>query len=211
MLLNPELTHRFNFSEIIYLEKFNPDKIITAIHFQMAKQISSIKRFKIETHTIDQKFKFIGEDAGDILCFVTLHNNPEVELIFEEGKKKHTQLFNLHEIIEVKGWKAMGNKLVNGKVVSVTILNEENIIEPIELDDETDNDEDIELDGGNELENDKKESTKMEQPTKEVIKNESNKEKEEFPKPEIPKKINNPTDIDFEITNLKDGEQGSLF
>jgi topoisomerase-4 subunit A len=132
-------------------------------------------------------------------------------LIFEEGKKKHTQLFNLHEIIEVKGWKAMGNKLVNGKVVSVTILNEENIIESIELDDETDDEEDIELDGENELENDKNEATQMEQPVKEVIKKESNKEKEELSKPEIPKKINNPNDIDFEITNLKDGEQGSLF
>jgi topoisomerase-4 subunit A len=211
MLLNPELTHRFNFSEILYLEKFNAEKIITAIHFQMAKQVSSIKRFKIETHTIDQKFKFIGEETGDALCFVTLHNNPEVELVFEEGKKKQTQLFNLNEIIEVKGWKAMGNKLVNGKVVSVAILNEEKIIEPIELDEETDDDEDLELDDENSLENDIEESTQIEQPAKNVIIKESKKEKEELPKTEIPKKINNPTDIDFEITNLKDGEQGSLF
>ncbi len=211
MLLNPELTHRFNFSEILYLEKFNAEKIITAIHFQMAKQVSSIKRFKIETHTIDQKFKFIGEETGDSLCFVTLHNNPEVELVFEEGKKKQTQLFNLNEIIEVKGWKAMGNKLVNGKVVSVAILNEEKIIEPIELDEETDDDEDLELDDENSLENDIEESTQIEQPAKNVIIKESKKEKEELPKTEIPKKINNPTDIDFEITNLKDGEQGSLF
>ncbi|MBL0080552.1 MAG: DNA gyrase/topoisomerase IV subunit A [Bacteroidetes bacterium] len=211
MLLNPELTHRFNFSEILYLEKFNAEKIITAIHFQMAKQVSSIKRFKIETHTIDQKFKFIGEETGDSLCFVTLHNNPEVELVFEEGKKKQTQLFNLNEIIEVKGWKAMGNKLVNGKVVSVAILNEEKIIEPIELDEETDDDEDLELDDENSLENEIEESTQIEQPAKNVIIKESKKEKEELPKTEIPKKINNPTDIDFEITNLKDGEQGSLF
>lgn len=68
-------------------------KIITAIHFQMAKQVSSIKRFKIETHTIDQKFKFIGEETGDSLCYVTLHNNPEVELVFEEGKKKADSTF----------------------------------------------------------------------------------------------------------------------
>lgn len=211
MLLNPELTHRFNFAEIVYLEKFNPDKIITAIHYQASKQVSSVKRFKIETHTIDQKYKFIGEENGDILCFVTLHNNPQVELSYDEGKKKQTQIIDLNEVIDVKGWKAMGNRLVNAKVLAVQILNEEideiAILNEDDIEDNDTDDMDIEdVESSNDEENNAEETKEVAPKTKEKIEKVA-KIKEE--KEESTKKVS--FDIDFEITNLKDGEQGSLF
>lgn len=206
-LMKHDLSHRFNINDLWYLEKFNAEKIVTAIHYQASKQACFIKRFKIETTTFDQKYKFIGEENGDRLEFVTILDEPEVEYTFEENKKKTTQKSFLHEAIEVKGWKAMGNKFCGGKMVSVQVLNIEE--EPEEM--ESDEEETPAL-----FENEALEEITVEKEDEKTVKPKEKKEKqakEEKKKDseEKEKPINNPEDIDFEITNLKDGEQGSLF
>jgi topoisomerase-4 subunit A len=86
-----------------------------------------VKRFMIETTTQDKEFGFISESIGSRLVLVTTSETPEVELELIKGKDKgkSTQVINLEEIVDVKGWKALGNRLSEFKVSKVNLVQEE--------------------------------------------------------------------------------------
>ena len=85
-----------------------------------------VKRFQIETNTLDKEFGFISEGIGSRLEFVTTSDAPEVEveLVKGKGKGKETEVVNLEDIIDVKGWKALGNRLSQHKVTNVKAVEE---------------------------------------------------------------------------------------
>jgi topoisomerase-4 subunit A len=47
-----------------------------------------------------------------------------VELVKGKGKEKETETMNLEDIVDVKGWKALGNRLSQHKVIKVRPLEE---------------------------------------------------------------------------------------
>jgi topoisomerase-4 subunit A len=97
-----------------------------------------VKRFLIETNTLDKEFGFISEGIGSRLEYVSTSETPEieVEMVKGKGKEKETETINLEEIVDVKGWKALGNRLSQHKVTKV---------KPIEEEDSGDDDEESEL------------------------------------------------------------------
>jgi topoisomerase-4 subunit A len=56
---------------------------------------------------------------------VTTSTEPEVEMEVIKGKDKLKEVVNLEDIIDVKGWKAMGNRLSQYKVTKVQEVKEE--------------------------------------------------------------------------------------
>jgi topoisomerase-4 subunit A len=60
-LTNFELTNRYPAEEILYLKRFNSKSIISAVYFDGNNKSNYIKRFKLETTTVDKKFLFISE------------------------------------------------------------------------------------------------------------------------------------------------------
>src|SRR5436190_3955433 len=56
-----ELTQRFDTENILLIEKFNPEKLITAVYLDNEKKQFNVKRFKVETTTLKNKFFFIKE------------------------------------------------------------------------------------------------------------------------------------------------------
>ncbi len=116
-----DLSTRFEPEKTILVEKFNPKKVISAVYWDGESKQHFVKRFKIETNTPDKDFNFISEGIGSRLEFVTTSDNPEVEIevVKGKGKDKETEVVNLEDIIDVKGWKAMGNRLSQYKVTKV--------------------------------------------------------------------------------------------
>ncbi|MBL7848977.1 MAG: DNA gyrase/topoisomerase IV subunit A [Cyclobacteriaceae bacterium] len=116
-----DLTTRFEPEKTILLEKFNPKKVISAVYWDGESKQHFVKRFKIETNTNDKEFNFISEGIGSRLEYVTTSDNPEVEIevVKGKGKDKEVEVLNLEDIIDVKGWKAMGNRLSTYKVTKV--------------------------------------------------------------------------------------------
>ncbi len=116
-----DLNTRFEPEKTILLEKFNPKKVISAVYWDGESKQHFVKRFKVETNTADKEFNFISEGIGSRLEFVTTSDNPEVEIeiIKGKGKDKEKEVVNLEDIIDVKGWKAMGNRLSQYKVTKV--------------------------------------------------------------------------------------------
>jgi topoisomerase IV subunit A len=112
-LTDLELTQRFDPEKILLIEKFNPDKIITAVYLDNEKMQFNIKRFKIETSTLQNKFLFIKEGNGNRLELVTTDLKPVLLLHTGRGAQAKTQKIKLAGFVEVMGWKAVGIKLAD--------------------------------------------------------------------------------------------------
>ena len=110
-LTDTELTQRFDADKILEIRKFDPEKIITAIYLDNEKLQYNVKRFKIETTTLHNKFLFIKEGEGNRLDLVTLHPEPVVVIRSGRGAQAKTQKIKIAGFVEVMGWKAVGSKL----------------------------------------------------------------------------------------------------
>jgi topoisomerase-4 subunit A len=116
-----ELTNRYDRGKILELVKLTPDTIVNAIHLDGATGRHFVKRFRIETSSIDQKFTYISEAEGSKLLFATTKPGPIVSLKFVRKNIEDEEL-NLETFIDVKGWKANGNKLSDEKIRKVDLL-----------------------------------------------------------------------------------------
>ncbi|MCY7421121.1 MAG: DNA gyrase/topoisomerase IV subunit A [Chitinophagaceae bacterium] len=112
-LTDTELTQRFEPERILLIEKFDPAKPITAVYLDNEKQQFNVKRFKIETSTLKSKFLFIKEGKGNRLEAVTTDEKPVLLLYTGKGASSQTQKIQIGGFVEVMGWKAIGNKLVD--------------------------------------------------------------------------------------------------
>ena len=113
-LTNFELTNRYKINEISLIEKFNDKTFLSAIHYDGGSKAYYVKRFIIETSTFGRRFKFISEDRGSKLIQISYSQTPILQFNYrtKRGEKK-TKQENLLEFVDVKGWKALGNKLGN--------------------------------------------------------------------------------------------------
>jgi topoisomerase-4 subunit A len=112
-IVNQELTQRFDINNIALLEKFYPEKIITAVYLDKEKLQYNVKRFKIETTTLNSKFLFIKEGEGNSLIKVTTDQEPLLAVQTGRGSQVRKAKFKLVKMVEVMGWRAIGAKLTD--------------------------------------------------------------------------------------------------
>ncbi len=112
-LTNTEETQRFEADKILLIEKFNPEKIITAVYKDNDKQQFNVKRFKIETTTLNNKFLFIKEGEGNNLEAVTTEEEPILGVQTGRGSQVRKAKFKIAKMVEIMGWKAVGAKLMD--------------------------------------------------------------------------------------------------
>ncbi|GAA3913412.1 DNA gyrase/topoisomerase IV subunit A [Chitinophaga oryziterrae] len=124
-LTNFELTNRYEADDVIYIEKFNPEKIVSAIYYDADKKQFNAKRFHIETQTLNNKFLFIKEGKGNYLEFITTHAEPIV--LLSSGKKRSPDVeeVDLSEFVEVTGWKTVGTRIAGEELISAELASDE--------------------------------------------------------------------------------------
>ena len=149
---NFELTNRYDYRNIVHIRKFDPKGIYTAIHYDGKNRSYYVKRFNIETTTLDKKYLFISENQGSRYVLATSQKAPVVEVQTKNSKKEiEWQTIKLDEFIDVKGWKAMGNKLSYDKVMKVKLLSKDDpVVELTEKKVNTNSDDDQEEDNNKE-------------------------------------------------------------
>ncbi|OQP61552.1 DNA topoisomerase IV [Niastella vici] len=113
MITDQELTQKFDIEKVIEIEKFDPEKILTAIYLDNDKQQFNAKRFKIETTTLRSKFMMIKEGDGNYLEAVTTHPEPIIQIKAGRGAQARTSKIKIADMVEVMGWKAVGTKLAD--------------------------------------------------------------------------------------------------
>jgi topoisomerase-4 subunit A len=117
-----EIGAKVEMDKFLEVVKLKWDTVVSAIYWDGEKNRTFVKRFLIETTSINEKFKFISEASGSKLFFATVKEDPIVSISYKEGGKKYDKEINLAEFIDVKGWRAMGNKLGDFKVLSSKLI-----------------------------------------------------------------------------------------
>jgi topoisomerase-4 subunit A len=112
-ITDQEMTQRLDAENILLIEKFNPEKIITAVYLDDEKKQYNVKRFKIETTTLHNKFFFIKEGKGNVLEAVTTDAEPILAVQQGRGAQVRKAKFKLEKVVEIMGWKAVGARLVD--------------------------------------------------------------------------------------------------
>jgi topoisomerase-4 subunit A len=113
MITDQELTQKLDPEQVVDIEKFDPEKIITAIYLDNDKGQFNVKRFKVETTTLRNKFGFIKEGEGNYLEAVTTHPDPVVKITAGRGAQQRSQKVKINNFVEVMDRKTVGNKLAD--------------------------------------------------------------------------------------------------
>ena len=112
-ITDQELTQRFDVEKVIMIEKFRPEKVVTAVYLDNEKLQYNIKRFKIETTTLHTKFFFIKEGKDNRLEMVTTDLDPLLIVNTGRGQLVRSAKFKVKNMVEIMGWKAVGAKLTD--------------------------------------------------------------------------------------------------
>ncbi|MBU3714244.1 MAG: DNA gyrase/topoisomerase IV subunit A, partial [Ferruginibacter sp.] len=112
-ITDQELTQRFEPEKVLLIEKYDADKIISAVYLDNEKLQYNVKRFKIETTTLQTKFYFIKEGKDNRLEMVTTAKEPLLLVQSGRGQQLNKAKFKIDKLVEVMGWKAVGSKLVD--------------------------------------------------------------------------------------------------
>jgi topoisomerase-4 subunit A len=118
----PELTAHFD-SDMIVMEKWVPNKPISAIYYDGEKERYYVKRFLIDHEGKEESF--ISDHADSQLEIVSTDWRPiaDVEFTKERGKERKDNMeVNLEEFISVKGISALGNQLTKDKINQINLL-----------------------------------------------------------------------------------------
>jgi topoisomerase-4 subunit A len=147
-----ELTNRYEPKDVMLIEKFDIKKVISTIYYDGGTKTYFVKRFLIETTTLNKRFNFITDHKQSYLKIVSTSSQPQVSVTLTKGKEEEVMEYDLDMLIDVKGWKAIGNKLSTYPVKDISLIISEKAVEEesaVELEEGneemTDSDQELEV------------------------------------------------------------------
>ncbi len=122
-LTNFDLSNHFD-EDMMHIEKWHPDRPLSAVYYDGEKELHFVKRFLCEV-TSDKKVSFISESEGSYLDVVTTAFKPQIRIVYnkllKETKNLPDNVVSITDFIDVKGMKAQGNQLTKLKVKEVVL------------------------------------------------------------------------------------------
>ena len=112
-ITDQEMTQKFDPEKVLLIERYDAEKIITAVYVDKEKMQYNVKRFKIETTTLKNKFLFIKEGDENYLECATTEAEPILQVQSGRGDQVRRAKFKLAKVTDVMGWKAVGAKLTD--------------------------------------------------------------------------------------------------
>ncbi len=129
-LVTPELSMHFE-DTTIHLEKWLPEKPISAVYFDGEKEQWMVKRFLAEPSKV--LVRFITEHPKSKLSVVSTLHYPKVFVRFnkkfKQAQNKMDEMVDLREFISIKGVKAIGNRLTQLPVLNIDLLDADQELE----------------------------------------------------------------------------------
>ncbi len=130
-LYSYELTNHFP-KDIIKIEKYNNEKIFSALYYEGEIDFYYVKRFPVEES--DKPQYFIGEHKNSFLVDISEDKYPRAEIIFGgEDSHREKEYIDVEEYIGVKSYRARGKRLTNYEVKSTRF------VEPLIKEDDVEN------------------------------------------------------------------------
>lgn len=121
-----DLTTHFD-EDLIHIEKFDPNRVMTVVYFEGKQAFWYLKRFQVEES--DKKILFISDHHDSKLISFSMDERPVLKVMFDD-KKNDKEIENEEiiagEFIGVKSFKAKGKRLSNYAIKKI------NWLEPLE-------------------------------------------------------------------------------
>lgn len=117
--VTPQMSLHFDQIPLV-LERWVPEKPLTAIYYDSEKTRYFIKRFHIEN---ENKVESVIKE-GTQMVFVSTEWRPVIELVFGKprgGEAYPNKTIKVEDFIGIKGFKAIGNQLTDKKLKSVLL------------------------------------------------------------------------------------------
>lgn len=128
LICNFDLSNHFN-DGIILIEKYNPNKTLSAVYFDAEQDYYYVKRFQIDDSI--KEAGFIGEFPGNKFISFTWVGHPRLELKFGgKNQGREPEIIDVTEFIGIKSYKAKGKRLTTYEISTITEL------EPVIADEE---------------------------------------------------------------------------
>jgi topoisomerase-4 subunit A len=158
-LTNFDLTNHYVSNEVVLVKKFDPKLAVTAVYYDGGQKHHFIKRFNIETTSLDKKFLFISDAKNSKLLLASTDKHPRMEISLPKtaDSERKSNEYLIEELVDVRGWKAMGNKLPYDKFKEIRWMEplpeqQEEETSPVEM--EVISDENSETEETNDTSND---------------------------------------------------------
>ncbi len=95
------------------------DSVISAVYHEGDKGWTMVKRFEVEHATVGQLYQFVTDHRSTKLYYATASDGAQVVYTYKAQNQKYTKELDLDSFVDVKGWKALGNKLGEFKILSI--------------------------------------------------------------------------------------------
>jgi len=195
-----DLNNHFD-DKMILIEKYEPEKVYSVVHFEGKSKNYMVKRFVFENTSLGKQTSIISEESGSKLVLISGAAQVMVKVDQLKGKTEIPETIEaeLSTLIDVKGMKAMGNRISQHTIKSVGLIAEINpeVEEPEpdeivnEVTEPDDQPQETNLNSGKSEEN-----KPAEPPANQSV--ESSAESGQSPPKKIDFEITNPDDIDID-------------
>jgi topoisomerase-4 subunit A len=127
-----DLNNHFD-DKMIVIEKYDPAKVFAVVHYDGKSKNYMVKRFVFENTVIGKQTSIISDENGSKLVLMSGAAQPVVKVEQLKGKTLIPEVvdLNLTDLIDVKGMKAMGNRLSVHQIKSVELIAEHDDAEDV--------------------------------------------------------------------------------
>ena len=108
--------------DLIFIEKYNADKVISIIYYDGGKKLFYVKRFKAEL--VSKPTMLFNNTKDSYLENLSTLKKPIAKLSFkkEVGKEREHASIDLSDFIAVKGQNAKGKIISKKKIIDIEIF-----------------------------------------------------------------------------------------
>ncbi|MDR1918742.1 MAG: DNA gyrase/topoisomerase IV subunit A [Tannerellaceae bacterium] len=118
---NFELSNHYE-DNILAIEKYDPEKIWTAVYYEAEQGHRYLKRFQLEAVN-NRKQNFVSENAGSRLFLLTDELYPRIEVIFGgQDSSRDPLVIEVEEFQGVKSFKAKGKRISTFEIQTINEL-----------------------------------------------------------------------------------------
>jgi topoisomerase-4 subunit A len=120
-LYNYDLSTHFD-EDMLFIRKFDPRTVVTAVYYDGNTGMNYMKRFNIEPS--DKPMNFLNDHKESRLVEVSIDWLPRIGISFQEknGRKRPDEVINAEEFIGIKSFRAKGRKLSEHLVERISLL-----------------------------------------------------------------------------------------
>ncbi len=116
------LTNRYD-DDIEMIQKFEQQQVITTLYKDGDSKAYYLKRFQIDTTTLNKRFNFTSEAPRSQMLLVTFDNKPSIKIVYQITQNQTSDaIIHADEVADVQNRKSKGTRMPNQRIKEVALL-----------------------------------------------------------------------------------------